>query len=87
MLQLIAAAYFYLGKEDINSEKFKGMKMEVYILNFYVFNVWSDNEDGYREVLVKASTKDKAEKKLLSSDIECDDYEFSEEVYYSNIII
>jgi len=56
-------------------------------MNYYLFKVWSDDEDGYREVLVGALTKDKAEYKLSYSDIEYDDYEFVEEVFYNEVII
>ncbi|WP_407301582.1 hypothetical protein [Clostridium botulinum] len=50
-------------------------------MKYYLFNVWSDNEDGYREVLVKALTQHEAENKLADSDITYDDYEVVDVVF------
>ncbi|NME65675.1 hypothetical protein HF846_13830 [Clostridium cadaveris] len=56
-------------------------------MEYYLFRVWKDFDDEYKEVLVGAVDLEEAEDKLNESNIEFDDYEFIEEVSYDYVVI
>lgn len=56
-------------------------------MEYYLFKVWKDSDDEYKEVLVGAVDLEEAEDKLNESSIKFDDYEFIEEVLYDDVVI
>jgi len=56
-------------------------------MKYFLFNVWEDDVDGYKEVLIGADTQEEAEDKLDDSKIDFDDYSFEEEIEYDDVVI
>lgn len=56
-------------------------------MRYFLFNVWEDDVDGYKEVLIGADTQEEAEDKLYDSKIDFDDYSFEEEIEYDDVVI
>ena len=56
-------------------------------MEYYLFKVWKNSDDEYKEVLVGAVDLEEAEDKLNESSIKFDDCEFIEEVFYDNVVI
>lgn len=56
-------------------------------MKYYLFRVWKYFDDEYKDVLVKAVDLEEADGKINKSNIEFDDYEFIEEVYYDDVVI
>lgn len=56
-------------------------------MDYYLFRVWKDFDEEYKEVLVRAVNLEEAEDKINESNIEFDDYDFIEKVSYDDVVI
>lgn len=56
-------------------------------MDYYLFRVWKDFDEEFKEVLVKAKNLEEAEDKIHESSIEFDDYDFVERIWYDDIVV
>lgn len=56
-------------------------------MEVFKFEIWKDDEPGFREVLVVAKNQDEAEDKLTDSGLDYDDYKCEDSKIYESVII
>ena len=57
------------------------------MVKVFKFEIWKDDEPGFREALVIAKNQDEAEDKLTNSELDYDDYKYEDSRNYESVIM